>query len=142
MSSFWPTEEQEAIREAVGRICADFDDEYWRRTDETGDFPEAFAAARAAGGWLGVAMPEAPDYTHCLRHLLHRRVWLSTLGAVRDALAAEAAAGDVPAVHPVFIKPAADAKAFSAIVEPQDQMLSALLDGIPGVLPPGRIEEP
>ncbi len=59
MSSFWPTEEQEAIREAVGRICADFDDEYWRKTDETGDFPEAFAKAMADGGWLGVAMPEA-----------------------------------------------------------------------------------
>ena len=58
MSSFWPTEEQEAIREAVGRICSDFDDEYWRRTDETGEFPEAFARAMADGGWLGVAMPE------------------------------------------------------------------------------------
>ena len=58
MSSFWPTEEQEAIREAVGRICADFDDEYWRRTDETGEFPETFARAMAEGGWLGVAMPE------------------------------------------------------------------------------------
>ncbi|MFZ4605483.1 MAG: acyl-CoA dehydrogenase family protein [Caulobacter sp.] len=58
MSSFWPTEEQQAIREAVGRICADFDDEYWRRTDETGEFPEAFARAMADGGWLGIAMPE------------------------------------------------------------------------------------
>ncbi len=58
MSSFWPTEEQEAIREAVGRVCADFNDEYWRRTDETGEFPEAFARAMADGGWLGVAMPE------------------------------------------------------------------------------------
>ena len=58
MSSFWPTEEQDAIREAVGRICADFDDEYWRRTDETGDFPEGFTRAMAEGGWLGVAMPE------------------------------------------------------------------------------------
>ena len=58
MSGFWPTEEQQAIREAVGRICADFDDEYWRKTDETGDFPEAFVSAMAAGGWLGIAMPE------------------------------------------------------------------------------------
>ncbi|MDP1737636.1 MAG: acyl-CoA dehydrogenase family protein [Caulobacter sp.] len=58
MSSFWPTEEQEAIREAVGRVCAGFNDEYWRRTDETGEFPEAFARAMADGGWLGVAMPE------------------------------------------------------------------------------------
>ncbi|HEX6866322.1 MAG TPA: acyl-CoA dehydrogenase family protein [Caulobacteraceae bacterium] len=58
MTSFWPTEEQEAIREAVGRICARFDDDYWRKTDETGDFPEAFAQAMGDGGWLGVAMPE------------------------------------------------------------------------------------
>ena len=58
MSSFWPTEEQEAIREAVGRVCERFDDEYWRRTDETGAFPEEFAKAMGEGGWLGVAMPE------------------------------------------------------------------------------------
>ncbi|HEX6860063.1 MAG TPA: acyl-CoA dehydrogenase family protein [Caulobacteraceae bacterium] len=58
MSSFWPTEEQEAIREAVGRVCERFDDEHWRRTDETGNFPEEFAQAMAEGGWLGVAMPE------------------------------------------------------------------------------------
>ncbi len=59
MSAFWLTDEQEAIREGVGRICARFDDQYWRDTDETGDFPEAFVNAVAEGGWLGVAMPEA-----------------------------------------------------------------------------------
>ncbi|MDB5431636.1 MAG: acyl-CoA dehydrogenase [Caulobacter sp.] len=59
MSAFWPTDEQQAIREGVGRICARFDDQYWRDTDETGNFPEAFVDAVAQGGWLGVAMPEA-----------------------------------------------------------------------------------
>ncbi len=59
MAGFWLTEEQEAIREGVARLCADFDDDYWRRTDETGVFPEDFVAAIAAGGWLGVAMPES-----------------------------------------------------------------------------------
>jgi len=34
----------------------------------------------------------------------------------------------------VFIKPAATAKAFAAIVEPRDQMLDTLIDGIPDVL--------
>jgi acyl-CoA dehydrogenase len=58
MSSFWPTDEQEAIREGVSKVMAGFDDEYWRSCDETGRFPEEFAAAMAAGGWLGVAMPE------------------------------------------------------------------------------------
>lgn len=59
MAGFWLTEEQEAIREGVAKLCADFDDEYWRRTDETGNFPEDFVAAIARGGWLGVAMPES-----------------------------------------------------------------------------------
>ena len=53
-----PTEDQLAIRDAVARTCAQFDDEYWLKTDETGDWPEAFTQAMADGGWLGVAMPE------------------------------------------------------------------------------------
>ena len=57
MSAFWLSDEQQAIRDSVARVCADFDAEYWRRTDDTGDFPEAFVAAMAAGGWLGTAMP-------------------------------------------------------------------------------------
>lgn len=55
--SFWLSDEQQAIRDSVARVCAHFDAEYWRRTDDTGDFPEAFVAAMAAGGWLGTAMP-------------------------------------------------------------------------------------
>ncbi len=57
MSAFWLSDEQQAIRDSVARVCADFDAEYWRRTDDTGEFPEAFVAAMAAGGWLGTAMP-------------------------------------------------------------------------------------
>lgn len=52
------TEAQSAIVEAIQKICAKYDDHYWLRTDETGAFPEAFVADIAAGGWLGVAMPE------------------------------------------------------------------------------------
>jgi acyl-CoA dehydrogenase len=58
MSSFWLTEEQEAIREGVGKVCAKYGDDYWLRTDETGRYPEDFVADMAGGGWLGVAMPE------------------------------------------------------------------------------------
>ena len=57
MSAFWLSDEQQAIRDSVARVCAEFDAEYWRRTDDTGDFPETFVAAMAAGGWLGTAMP-------------------------------------------------------------------------------------
>lgn len=52
------TADQESIRESVVRVCAAYDDEYWRRTDETGDFPQGFVDAMAEGGWLGIAMPE------------------------------------------------------------------------------------
>ena len=52
------TDEQEAIREAIARICADFDDEYWRRIDRDAEWPVDFVRAIAAGGWLGIAMPE------------------------------------------------------------------------------------
>jgi acyl-CoA dehydrogenase len=52
------TEDQEAIRDAVAAVCAQFDAEYWRKTDETGNWPEEFTKAMADGGWLGIAMPE------------------------------------------------------------------------------------
>ena len=58
MSGFWLTEEQEAIREGVSRVCSNYGDDYWLKTDDTGKFPEDFVADMAAGGWLGVAMPE------------------------------------------------------------------------------------
>src|SRR5574338_785264 len=53
------TEEQSAIKHAIEEICAKYDDQYWLKTDETGKFPEEFVADIAAGGWLGVAMPES-----------------------------------------------------------------------------------
>lgn len=52
------TEDQQAIIEAVGKICAAYPDEYWRARDEDGVFPEAFVKDMAAGGWLGIALPE------------------------------------------------------------------------------------
>ncbi|MGZ3376570.1 MAG: acyl-CoA dehydrogenase family protein, partial [Phenylobacterium sp.] len=57
MNGFWFTDEQEAIRQGVLKLCERFDAAYWRRTDETGEFPEAFVAAMAQAGWLGAAMP-------------------------------------------------------------------------------------
>ena len=55
--SFSP--EQEQIREQVGKLSAGFDENYWLERDRGAKFPEEFYAAMAAGGWLGIAMPEA-----------------------------------------------------------------------------------
>ena len=57
MTSYGFTDEQEAIRESVFKLCSRFDAEYWRKTDETGRFPEEFVAAMCDAGWLGAAMP-------------------------------------------------------------------------------------
>ena len=52
------TPEQEAIREAVTRVCAPFDANYWLEKDRHGGFPLDFHQAIADAGWLGVCMPE------------------------------------------------------------------------------------
>ena len=52
------TPEQDAIREAVTRVCADFDANYWLEKDRHGGFPLDFHQAIADAGWLGVCMPE------------------------------------------------------------------------------------
>lgn len=46
------------IREAVRDLCARFDDDYWSRCDREHAFPWEFYDAMAAGGWVGIAIPE------------------------------------------------------------------------------------
>ena len=53
------TDEQQSIRDSVDRLCAEFGDDYWYERDRTATYPEEFHQAMAAGGWLGIAMPEA-----------------------------------------------------------------------------------
>lgn len=52
------TPEQDAVRDAVARICSRYDDAFWMETDETGRFPEPLVQDLAAGGWLGVMFGE------------------------------------------------------------------------------------
>jgi len=53
------TEFQQSLRDAVEKVCARFDDDYWLKRDQEGRFPEEFRAAIAAGGWLGICIPQA-----------------------------------------------------------------------------------
>ncbi len=50
---------QLAIRDAVARICARFDDGYWLEKDRLGGFPDDFHRAFAEAGWLGICIPDA-----------------------------------------------------------------------------------
>lgn len=56
---FQITDEQQLIRDAVRKVCADFPDEYWAQKDEAHEFPWDFYNAMAESGWIGVAIPEA-----------------------------------------------------------------------------------
>ena len=47
------------VREAVARICADFDDDYWAACEADHRFPWDFYRAMAEGDWIGIAIPEA-----------------------------------------------------------------------------------
>jgi acyl-CoA dehydrogenase len=51
-------DEQHAIREAVKKLAARFDADYWRKRDAGAGFPDDFHKAFAAAGWLGIAMPQ------------------------------------------------------------------------------------
>src|SRR5688572_27572642 len=51
--------DQQAIREAIARVCERFDDDYWLKKDREGGFPHDFHAAFAEAGWLGICIPEA-----------------------------------------------------------------------------------
>jgi acyl-CoA dehydrogenase len=52
------SDEQQAIRDAVGKICARFGDDYWLKKDKDGGFPDDFHRDFAEAGWLGICMPQ------------------------------------------------------------------------------------
>lgn len=52
------SEDQRALVQAIESVCQQFDDEYWLARDQDGVYPHDFHKALAAGGWLGIAMPE------------------------------------------------------------------------------------
>ena len=55
---FDAADEHQVIRAAIGKICADFPDEYWAECDAEHRFPWDFYNALAQGGWIGIAIPE------------------------------------------------------------------------------------
>jgi acyl-CoA dehydrogenase len=56
---FAHTAQQESIRDAILKICSQFDDAYWHGKDRDGGFPYEFYDAMAKAGWLGICIPEA-----------------------------------------------------------------------------------
>ena len=57
--NFSYTDEQDAIRDAIKKVCEPFTDDYWLKRDQQGGFPHDFYQAMADGGWMGICIPEA-----------------------------------------------------------------------------------
>lgn len=53
------SENQLMVRDAINQICAEFPNTYWQEHDQNEQDPKDFHAAIAAGGWLGIALPES-----------------------------------------------------------------------------------
>lgn len=53
------TQDQQNIRDAVLKHCAQFTDDYWLARDREAVFPTDFYKSMSDAGWLGVAMPES-----------------------------------------------------------------------------------
>jgi|SRR5579875_405669 len=51
-------EDYPELRDSVRRICAKFPGEYWRRLEETSDYPTEFIRALTEGGFLAALIPE------------------------------------------------------------------------------------
>ena len=55
---YTPGETYDDIREAVGKLCAQFPGIYWRALDRDMAYPAAFVQALTEAGWLGALIPE------------------------------------------------------------------------------------
>jgi acyl-CoA dehydrogenase len=53
------TEQQELIRKEVATLARSFLPDYWLEKDRKAEYPWEFVRAFAAGGWLGIVIPEA-----------------------------------------------------------------------------------
>ncbi|MFE6822193.1 acyl-CoA dehydrogenase family protein [Streptomyces sp. NPDC057690] len=58
MIGFDEPEEHTDIRKGIRQLCSAFPNAYWREVDERHEFPWEFYDALAAGGWIGIAVPE------------------------------------------------------------------------------------
>src|SRR5690349_3599661 len=96
------TPDQEAIRDAVAKICAGFDLDYWLKRDREGGFPLDFHAALARDGWLGIAMPQ--DYGGAGLGITEAAVMMQTIAASGAAMSgASAVHMNIFSLNPVVV---------------------------------------
>ena len=96
------SEQQRQIRDAIERLCAGFDAQYWLDRDDTGAFPADFVDALAADGWLGIAMP--PEYGGAGLGVTEAAVMMQTIAESGAALSgASAVHMNIFGPHPIVV---------------------------------------
>jgi len=101
--------EQEQIRDAVEKVCAPFDADYWLHKDRAGGFPDDFHRALAESGWLGIAMPE--EYGGAGLGISEAALMMHTISATGAGLSgASAVHMNIFGLHPVVVFGSAEQK--------------------------------
>ncbi|HVE54764.1 MAG TPA: acyl-CoA dehydrogenase family protein, partial [Ramlibacter sp.] len=119
---FAPSPQQEQIRDAIERICAPFDADYWLQRERDGGFPSDFHAALAQAGWLGIAMPEA--YGGAGLGITEAAVMMHAISATGAGLSgASAVHMNIFGLHPVVVfgSEAQKARWLPRLVQGQDR---------------------
>jgi acyl-CoA dehydrogenase len=103
------TDEQRMVQEAVRRLCSQFPDEYWLACDREERFPNEYYAAMAAGGWIGIAIPEA--YGGSGRGITEASLVLQEVASCGGGInAASAVHLSIFGMHPVVLHGSEDMK--------------------------------
>ncbi len=103
------TDEQRQIRDAIERVCAPFDADYWLRRDRDGGFPDDFHRALAEAGWLGIAMPQ--DCGGAGLGITEAALMMQTIAATGAGLSgASAVHMNIFGLHPVVVFGTAEQK--------------------------------
>jgi acyl-CoA dehydrogenase len=111
--------DQQALREAVIRLCSRFGDDYWLERDTKGGFPHEFHAAFAEAGFLGIAMPEAHGGSGL--GITEAAIMMEAIAASGAGMSGASAIHlNIFGLHPVVVKGTA---------EQQARMLPPLIQG-------------
>ncbi|QNB07978.1 acyl-CoA/acyl-ACP dehydrogenase [Herbaspirillum frisingense] len=95
-------DEQQQICDAVERVCAPFDAQYWLHKDSEGGFPADFHQALAQAGWLGIAMPQ--QYGGAGLGITEAALMMQTIAATGAGLSgASAVHMNIFGLHPVVV---------------------------------------
>ena len=106
---FETTDEQQLIRDAIGRICGNFPDDYWSECDREHRFPWDFYNALAADGWVGIAIPE--EYGGSGRGITEASIVLEEIAASGAAMnGASSVHLSIFGMHPVVRHGSAEMK--------------------------------